>query len=127
MQIKPIIRFFSAVFLLSLAVGCDPNEAAVPNRNDLIGTYTYHFVDKAIDGAADQEGDRLTLQTDGKYILAHGGPAKAESETEGVWRLVSAKHPVVLLDHRGLTVEAKGNTIRLWINVELGEWYERTR
>ena len=116
-----------AILASCMIAGCRADQAVPSNREAFIGGYVYKSLDTSVDRATDHELDRLTLQADGKYVLVQGGSTKAKSEKVGVWHLVGGDPPNVELDHYGYPIRVEGNQIRLLINDDLGEWYQKVQ
>jgi hypothetical protein len=113
---------FGLFTLLGMAAGCTSEPRAQLKPETFVGEYVYYSADKD----APHNPDRLTLGADGKYILVHmpgGHPALTE---DGVWRLDNEPVPNILLGHSGYPVKIKGKDVRLLINDDLGQWYEKT-
>lgn len=118
------LRALSAL-LVFIAASCGSTSSVrSPLRLDtVIGEYRYHCADKG----APHELDRLTLHADGKYVLVHMHEAEVASTTSGTWRLVGEPTPNIQLDNAGYPVRIQGKNVRLLINDDLGQWYEKTK
>jgi hypothetical protein len=127
----PLSARQKAGFLIAAALvplgGCYRRPPASLQRARLVGTYVYHCADPT----APHAPDRLTLRSDGTYVLLQvpgGGPATA---VRGKWRLYGAPAwgggPQIDLIGRGsYPIRVKGDRIRLLIDLDLGHWYQKT-
>jgi len=112
------------VVLGILAVGMSIGCTTAPVKSDtLVGDYIYRSADKG----AQHDPDRLTLRSDGKYVLVHMPGGHPGSTEEGEWRLENGPSPNLLLNHAGYPIKVKGKDVRLLINDDLGQWYEKTK
>lgn len=102
--------------------GCQTGQRTQLRPETFVGEYVYYSADKG----APHHPDRLTLRADGKYILVYVSDAHPASREEGVWQLVRDPAPNILLDHAGYLVQIDGKHVRLLINNDLGQWYEKT-
>lgn len=108
------------ILVVAMSLGC----TRAPVKPDaIVGDYIYHSSDKG----AQHDPDRLTLRADGKYILVHMPGGHPGSTEEGEWRLVDGRPPNILLDHAGYPIEIKGKDVRLLVDDDLGQWYEKTK
>jgi hypothetical protein len=89
----------------------------------LVGDYVYH------DGSGVPHGaDRLTLRADGTYILVHVGGNHPGSKEEGEWDISNGpEYPVVGFANFAHPILVKGNKVRLMVNDDLDQYYEKVR
>lgn len=111
-----------AVLCVLGAWGCQTAPRTDLRPESFVGDYVYHSADKG----APHQSDRLSLRADGKYILVHVSDTHPVSKEEGVWQLVKDPSPNILLDHAGYPVQVDGKRVRLLVNNDLGQWYEKT-
>lgn len=122
------MRILIVTLVCCLIAGCHTDHVVPAGQQSYMGVYAYKSVDTSVDKPTDHEHDQLTLQPDGTYILVQGGSTKPRSEQIGLWHLVSGtQQPEIELDHAGYPIRMKGSKIRLLINDDLGEWYEKVR
>jgi hypothetical protein len=119
---------FIATLVSCLIAGCRTDHAIPTDQQSYVGVYAYKSADTSVDKPTDHELDRLALKAGGRYLLVQGGSTKIKTETEGAWHLVNGtQQPNIELDHAGYPIRMKGDGIRLLINDDLGEWYEKVR
>ena len=111
----------AALYVLG-AWGCQTTPRTDLRAETFVGDYVYHSADPG----APHPPDRLSLSADGKYSLVHVSDTHPASKEEGVWNLVKDPAPNIVLDRAGYPVEIEGKHIRLFINSDLGHWYEKT-
>jgi hypothetical protein len=121
MQLKPWAKF--GLLAVCVGMGCTTQRHVSSKSEDFVGDYVYRCADKG----ALHDPDRLTLRADGKYILIQMPTGHPGLRKEGTWRLLTDPAPEILLDHAGYPVEIEGNEVRLLINDDLGESYQKTK
>lgn len=121
------LRFLIFTLVSALIAGCHANQPIPTNPESFVGSYVYVSIDTSVDKATDHQLDHLVLQSDGKYDLVEGGSTKARSEKTGVWHLVHGDRPNVELDHAGYPIQMNRHKIRLVVNDDLGEWYQKVQ
>src|SRR6266704_2791918 len=87
-----------------LGSGCYVEQSMAPLKPD---TFVGDYVQRSGDRGAQYDPDRLTLRSDGKYILVRMPGGHQGATEEGTWRLVQDPEPTILLDHAGYNVEIR--------------------
>ncbi len=121
--------------LAGLCSACTSGRNAPLTAGTFVGTYVYY----SGDNSEAHDPDKLTLRADGTYFLVHmpgGHPGSAEEGTwellndpapkQGIWRFLSATEHRIAFGDRIYPVEITGKHIRLLIDVDLEQWYEKT-
>lgn len=104
-----------------LGSGCYVERSAIVKPDGIVGDYIHRSGDKG----ARYDPDRLTLRSDGKYILIRMPGGVQGVTEEGTWRLVQDAKPTVLLDHAGYDVKLSDRKVRLIISYDRDQWYEK--
>jgi hypothetical protein len=107
--------------LLEVTSDCTAERNAQLKPERLVGEYVYY----AADPGAEHDPDRLRLRADGKYTLVHLLGGRPDSTEEGTWQLVNDPTPTILLGHAGFPVQIQGNDVRLLIDNDLAQWYQK--
>jgi hypothetical protein len=113
---------FGIFSLCGVASGCTTEKSVKLRPEMFVGEYVYYSADKG----AQHDPDRLTLRADGRYTLVHMPSGHLGSTEEGTWQLFSNLEPRVSIGNRTYPVELKGRHLRLLIDLDLGQWYEKT-
>lgn len=114
-----MIGMLAALFLGS---GCYVERSVSVKPDTVVGDYVHRSGDRG----AQHDPDRLTLRSDGKFILVRMPGGHQGATEKGTWRLVQDPDPTILLDHAGYDVKIRGKGVRLIISYDRDQWYEKT-
>lgn len=118
-------RVILIMLALSLVFGCHRESSSITTAT-LTGEYRYVSKDPAYQ-PTEHSLDRLSLKPTGDYELMLGGSTKPATKVVGRWSIWTngGNGPRVLLDKSGYPIQVKKDGVRLLVDSDVGDWWEK--